>query len=117
MRGLLEGWGCEVASAASGEAVEAELVGFTPDVILADYRLPGAENGIQVMQRMRSRFSHVDGIVISGDIGAEVLRAAQDSGYQLLHKPLRPARLRTLLGSLWRARNPTPPVAQGTGGA
>lgn len=114
MRGLLEGWGCEVASAASGEAVDAELVGFTPDVILADYRLPGDENGIQVMQRMRNRFPHVDGIVISGDIGAEVLRAAQDSGYPLLHKPLRPARLRTLLGSLWRARNPAPPLAQGT---
>ena len=113
MRGLLEGWGCDVASAASGESVEAELADFTPDVILADYRLPGSENGIQVMQRMRSRFPRVDGIVISGDIGTEVLRAAQDSGYQLLHKPLRPARLRALLGSLWRARHPPQPVAQG----
>ena len=106
MRGLLEGWGCQVAAAASGAAVEAELAAFTPDVVLADYRLPGIENGIQVIQRMQSDFPDVDGIVISGDIGTEVLRAAQLSGYQLLHKPLRPAKLRALLGSIRRARSP-----------
>ena len=113
MRALLEGWGCDVVAAPSGAGVDSELDSFTPDVVLADFRLPGPENGIQVMQRMRKRFPDVHGIVISGDIGAEVLRAAQASGYQLLHKPLRPARLRALLGSFWRARNPPLPAAQG----
>jgi len=112
MRGLLEGWGCEVASAPSGAAVDAETEDFAPDVILADYRLPGDENGIQVITRVRERFPQSDGIVVSGDIGAEVLRAAEASGHPLLHKPLRPARLRALLGSLWRARHPPPRPAE-----
>jgi len=112
MRGLLEGWGCQVAAAASGAAVEGEVGTFAPDVVLADYRLPGIENGIQVIQRMQSHFPDVDGIVISGDIGTEVLRAAQLSGYQLLHKPLRPAKLRALLGSIRRARSPAGQAAE-----
>jgi CheY-like chemotaxis protein len=105
MRSLLEGWGCEVAAANCGEAVDAQLAAFTPDVILADYRLPGQENGIQVVERVRRRLPGVDGIVISGDIGAEVLQAAQASDYHLMHKPLRPAKLRALLGSMLRARH------------
>lgn len=116
MRGLLEGWGCEVAAAASGAGVDAELEGFTPDVILADYRLPGDENGIEVIRRVRGRFPGTDAIVISGDIGTEVLRAAQAAGHQLLHKPLRPARLRALLGSLWRTRNQAERAAHAAGG-
>lgn len=104
MRSLLEGWGCEVAAAKCGETVDAQLAVFTPDVILADYRLPGQENGIQVVERVRRRLPGVDGIVISGDIGAEVLQAAQASDYHLMHKPLRPAKLRALLGSMLRAR-------------
>ncbi|HXF79254.1 MAG TPA: hybrid sensor histidine kinase/response regulator [Usitatibacter sp.] len=113
MRGLLEGWGCEVAAAGSGEAVDAQLAAFTPDVILADYRLPGPENGIQVVDRLRRRLPDVDGIVISGDIGAEVLRTAQASSYHLMHKPLRPAKLRALLGSMLRARHASERIAQG----
>jgi signal transduction histidine kinase/ActR/RegA family two-component response regulator len=111
MRGLLEGWGCEVAAAGSGEALDAQLAAFTPDVILADYRLPGHENGIQVVERVKRRLPDVAGIVISGDIGAEVLRAAQASGHHLMHKPLRPAKLRALLGSLLRARHSPEPIS------
>jgi signal transduction histidine kinase/CheY-like chemotaxis protein len=103
---LLEGWRCKVLSASSGTEADALLLreDDAPDVVLADYRLPGPENGIQIMRRLRRRFPGVGGVLITGDIGPETLREAEEAGYQILHKPLRPARLRALLGSLWRAR-------------
>jgi signal transduction histidine kinase len=103
---LLEGWRCRVLAASSGTEADALLLreDNVPDMILADYRLPGPENGIQIMRRLRRRFPGVGGVLITGDIGPETLREAEEAGYQILHKPLRPARLRALLGSLWRAR-------------
>jgi len=106
---LLEGWGCRVAVALNGIDVDRALAkaGFEPHAVLADYRLPGAETGIGVIERLRTRFPEAAGIVITGDIAPEVLTAAEAANLQLLHKPLRPARLRALLGSIWRERNAT----------
>jgi len=103
---LLEGWGCSVHAADSGAQARDQLarLGEGPDIAIADYRLPGEEDGVDVLEAIRRRFPSTGGILVSGDIGAEALRRAQDSGYTLLHKPLRPARLRALMGHLWRAR-------------
>jgi CheY-like chemotaxis protein len=103
---LLEGWGCSVHVADSGAQTRDQLarLGEGPDIAIADYRLPGDEDGVAVLDAIRGRFPATGGILVSGDIGAEALQRAQASGYTLLHKPLRPARLRALMGSLWRAR-------------
>ena len=106
MKVLLEGWGCRVQVAASGEEARAQLarLGCAPDVAIADVRLPGDEDGIAVLDFIRARYPATGGVLVSGDIAPEVLRRAQVSGYTLLHKPVRPARLRALMGHLWRAR-------------
>jgi two-component system, sensor histidine kinase len=103
---LLESWGCAVASASDGPEALAllESHSIVPDVVLADYRLPGEENGIRVIRAIRSRHPGVSGILISGDIAPAVLREAESAGLKLLHKPIRPARLRSLLGNVWRGR-------------
>ena len=104
---LLESWGCTVMSAASGAEILPLLRAnaAVPDVVLADYRLPGEANGIDVIRTVQALHSRADGILISGDIAPEILKKAQDAGLKLLHKPLRPARLRSLLGSVWRERS------------
>ena len=104
---LLEGWGCKVVVAASGAEVDAALAksGLEPHAILADFRLPGEETGIGVIARLRTRFPDAAGVVITGDIAPEVLSAAEAARLHLMHKPLRPARLRSLLGAIWRERN------------
>jgi DNA-binding NtrC family response regulator len=104
---LLEGWACKVLCASSGAEARALLdsSGHAPDVILADYRLPGEENGIHVIRSVQRAHPRATGILISGDIAPEILKEAERSGYQLLHKPLRPARLRVLLGRAWRERS------------
>ena len=42
---------------------------------------------------------------MSGDTAPERLREAQESGYHLLHKPVRPMRLRAMLNQMLK----TPP--------
>src|SRR5262249_53890521 len=63
---LLEGWGCRVAVAVNGIDVDRALAkeSMQPHAILADYRLPGNETGIAVIERLRARFPDVAGIVI-----------------------------------------------------
>jgi signal transduction histidine kinase/ActR/RegA family two-component response regulator len=103
---LLQGWGCNVVavdSAAGADIVVADG-SFVPDVVLADYRLPD-DNGLNVIAKIRACCPDAAAIIISGDIGADVLKEEEASGYHVLHKPMRPARLRALLGSIWRERN------------
>jgi signal transduction histidine kinase len=104
MKVLLEGWGCRVHTAGSGEQARDQLarLGTAPDMVIADVRLPGTEDGIAVLDFIRARYPGTGGVLVSGDIAPEVLRRAQDSGYTLLHKPVRPARLRALMGNLRR---------------
>jgi signal transduction histidine kinase len=107
MQILLEGWGCKVLSAATGAEAREVLAscGAAPDVVLADYRLPGEENGIQVIRAVTAAHPKAAGILITGDIAPAIIKEAEHSGYLLLHKPLRPARLRSLLGNAWRERS------------
>jgi signal transduction histidine kinase len=107
MQLLLEGWGCTVLCAASGAEAREILAsgGAAPDVVLADYRLPGEENGIHVIRAVIAAHPKATGILITGDIAPAILKEAEHSGYLLLHKPLRPARLRSLLGNAWRERS------------
>ena len=110
---LLEGWHCEVSAVSSGPEADVALLAsplFTPDAILADYRLPGGESGVAVINRLRLRFPNATGVVISGDIAKKLLKEAEAAGCQILHKPVRPARLRTLLGSIRRKQSGPAPV-------
>lgn len=97
---LLESWGCKVYSASSGSEAQTQLSGLGdrfPQFVICDYRLSARETGIDVLTQLRDRFlPDIPAILISADTSAEVAAAAKQSGYPLLHKPLRPAKLRSL---------------------
>ena len=98
--GLLESWGCVVLPAASGaQAVDRiSRTGIKPDAILCDYRLKEPRSGVEVIRDIRELFGRgLAAALISGDTDPEVLRLARESGLALLHKPVSPAKLRTLL--------------------
>jgi two-component system, sensor histidine kinase len=102
---LLERWGCRVVLAASAEEAaqalrESECM---PDVILADYRLRNERTGLQAIECLRHEFGqHVPGLIVTGDTAAERLREAKQRGYELVHKPVYPAALRTFLRNACR---------------
>lgn len=109
MHSLLAQWGCEVAVAADGEAAVGALrrLGLLPDALLCDYRLPGAETGIQVIRRLHAAAgTSIPAALVSGDSAPESLREAKASGYPLLPKPVAPAKLRALIDTWSPHRGP-----------
>lgn len=101
MATLLEEWGMDVAPATDVEDLLTDLraLGRAPDVILSDYRLPGPRDGIGVIAYLRETLgADIPAALITGDTGADAIETINASGYTLLHKPLKPARLRAYLG-------------------
>ena len=75
--------------------------GRPPDIIVSDYRLRDRENGIDVIMQIRDHYRlDIPGILVSGDTGPELLREAKEKGLRILHKPVRPAKLRALIEHL-----------------
>jgi two-component system, sensor histidine kinase len=105
MAALLRKWKCDVLTAGSGAEMLSKLVAVQrlPDLIVSDYRLRGTENGIQVVEMLRSEFNvDIPALLVTGDTAPDRLRDAEASGLPILHKPLNPARLRTLIANLLR---------------
>ncbi|CAI08263.1 Complex two-component hybrid sensor component containing histidine kinase and response receiver domain [Aromatoleum aromaticum EbN1] len=103
MRSLLTSWGCEVTAGSDIESVLETLArsGHEPQLIISDYRLHGNSNGIDAIRVTRARYGeNLPAALISGDTAPETLRLAQGESLALLHKPVRPARLRALLNRL-----------------
>lgn len=100
MRQLFAQWGCSLTAAASVDELLAQLKaeGAIPEVVISDYRLRGGETGAQAIARVVDFCGHpVPGILVTGDTAPERLREATQSGHAMLHKPVRPGKLRALL--------------------
>ena len=105
MAALLRRWKCDVLTAGSGAEMMGKLVAVErlPDLIVCDYRLRGTENGIEVVEMLRNEFNvDIPALLVTGDTAPDRLRDAEASGLPILHKPLNPARLRTLIAGLLR---------------
>jgi signal transduction histidine kinase/ActR/RegA family two-component response regulator len=105
---LLASWGCKVSVAASLTEVEHLLQnGETWDFIISDYQLgDNNANGIEVIATVRQHQNkQVPCILISGDTSQAVLKLASVNGHHLLHKPVKPAKLKSLI--LHALRDPT----------
>ena len=105
MDGLLGRWGCTVIKAASlAEAQEKmKFSAPPPELLIVDYRLRGDLSGLEaagILQKNLRRY--VPTLVITGDTAPDHLREAEASGYPLLHKPVQPAKLRSVVRHLIR---------------
>ena len=99
--GLLKSWGCRVVTAESDQDALASLDRNKPDLIISDFRLKDGRTGIDAVAQLRNAFhAPIPAFLISGDILPERLREAQASGHQLLHKPVGPMTLRTMISRL-----------------
>ena len=100
--GLLRSWGCETSSAASFSQVEQLLRdGAMWDFIISDYQLGGDKDGTDVIALVRQHHNKpIPGILISGDTSQATSRAANAGGHHLLHKPVKPGKLRSLVKHL-----------------
>jgi signal transduction histidine kinase/CheY-like chemotaxis protein len=97
---LLQHWGCEVFAGELPEQVlgllkSAEL---QPDIFICDYRLPQTLTAIDGIMLLRQKWSeHIPVLVLTGDTAPQTLQNIKSSGAFLLHKPISPARLRSIM--------------------
>ena len=92
--------GYQTATAADGAAalLAVSTGKFRPDLILADYNLPDAMNGLQVTYRLRAILKRqIPVIILTGDISTETLREISLQGCVQLNKPMKLAELTALI--------------------
>ena len=108
--GLIAGWRAVVVAAEGLSGALSYLeAGLVPDLIISDYRLRDGENGIAALQQLRKQAGRaVPACLISGDTDPALLLAVRQAGLTLLHKPVRPAKLRSLIARLARSDLPSP---------
>jgi CheY-like chemotaxis protein len=99
---LLQSWNCTTKHV---EGFEDGLLllhtGWQPEMILSDYRLRDKESGIDaVLQLRKSMQAEVPACLMSGDTDVHLIEAAREASLTLLHKPVRPAKLRSLMRNL-----------------
>ncbi len=103
MEALMHNWDCTVMVASSAdEAVQAlEEINETPDIIISDYRLRAGETGTQAIAKVCAQTqTKLPALLITGDVDAHRLRDINESGLPVLHKPCRPAELKSRICDL-----------------
>ena len=97
---LLLGWGVEVLTANGGAAAEVILDEGTVEVLILDYHLDDGDTGLALHTRLSERYGVHPTILISADHGPELRALAAEREVHLLHKPIKPLALRSVLTRL-----------------
>ena len=103
MQALLEGWGCEVLAARDVEQAQARLAGRRPDLLLLDYHLDGGLTGLQLRERLGA-LTELPCAIITADHDPAVRAAVFAAGCALLHKPLKPLALKSVMARMLAGR-------------
>jgi len=97
----LRNWGCRVIVAVTPEAALAAVSDISaaavPDLVISDFHLGEGRSGITAIAKLRQAYGAIPAFLMTGDIAPERLREAQQSGHQLLHKPVQPITLRAFV--------------------
>jgi len=103
MRHVLKAHGCNpIVALSAPEAIESlaerDLV---PSMIIADYRLENGQTGDVAIKLVREEFNtEIPAIIVTGDTSADRLKEATNSGFRLLHKPVQPDELLSVISSI-----------------
>ncbi|MCL7713065.1 hybrid sensor histidine kinase/response regulator [Stenotrophomonas mori] len=105
---LLRGWGYEVAEAADGTAAAAAMQAAPAALWLFDYNLDDGDTGSALHARLGARFGARPTLILSADDSLATRRQVLERGLTLLHKPVRPLALKSVLDRLLAARTLAP---------
>ncbi len=101
---LLRGWGYEV-SEATGEAGAMAAMQHSPSALwLFDYNLDDGDTGTALQRRLGARFGARPTLILSADDSLATRRDVLEQGLTLLHKPVRPLALKSILDRLLASR-------------
>jgi two-component system, sensor histidine kinase len=96
---VLKQWGCLVLVADSADHALGVIARQERplNVILSDFRLREGRTGVEAINMIIAAVGATSAVLISGDTAPDRLQDAAASGYELLHKPLSPLRLKQTL--------------------
>ena len=106
MQALLGGWQCEVLAARDGEEARRLVAAAVPDLLLLDFHLDGGDTGLALRERLAATLPPRPCVIITADHSAEVRDAVAAAGCVLLHKPLKPLALKSVMARLLAHRTP-----------
>lgn len=92
---LLQDEGHQVSLAPTGQGALDKVadLSFRPDLMIADFNLPGGITGLQVAARLRANLPDVPAIIVTGDISTATRQDVTRDGLVLLTKPVKPSEL------------------------
>lgn len=108
MRTLLEGWGCRVITALSEQdlARQVDSDHAEVDLLIADYHLDNDQNGVDAVARINARRrSAIPAMLITANYSNELKQQIRERGHTLMHKPVRPMKLKIAMSHLLAQSN------------
>jgi PAS domain S-box-containing protein len=97
MQDLLAGWNAEVHAAQTPEQARQLFATHGADMLLLDYHLDDHVSGLELRDSLGVGARAIPCVIITADHGKTVADAVVAAGCLLLHKPLKPLALRSLL--------------------
>jgi PAS domain S-box-containing protein len=107
MRTLLEGWGCRVTTALSEDDLARQVDNYhaEADVLIADYHLDDDRDGVQAVTAINARRAEpLPALMVTANYSNELKQSLRELGHALLHKPVKPMKLKTALTHLLQRR-------------
>lgn len=100
MRTLLEGWGLQVQVAADEAGAIGQRANHRPDLVVLDYHLDDGRTGLEVLAALQQVYGPMPALLLTADHGEAVRTQAAAVGCAVLHKPVRPLALKSMLTRL-----------------
>jgi signal transduction histidine kinase/ActR/RegA family two-component response regulator len=117
LSGLLESYGVQVSAAHDVPQAQALLRGNAErgaqdpvDAVISDFRLPGAQSGLDFLLDLRRTRPGLPALMITGETAPERVAVIQQHGLSCLFKPVRTAELLEHLARLARERRAGAPL-------
>jgi len=100
MKLVVESWGCNYCLAENIQQVENIICNenIHPDLIVSDYSLSESMTGDKIIQFIRDKTGKViPAIIVTGETDENLLNDIGNLGFHVLQKPIKPAKLRSLI--------------------
>ena len=100
MQDLIAGWNADVHAAQTPADACRLHATHGADLLLLDYHLDDNVSGLELRAALGPVAASIPCVIITADHGKAVADAVAAAGCQLLHKPLKPLALRSLVAQL-----------------
>ena len=104
MKTLLTSWGCQVKTATGIDDLnQSDYKNQCPDLVIADYHLDNGGTGIKAVETLREWTGlPFPTLMITANHTQELKQQVRECGYHLLHKPIKPHKLKSMLRHLFQ---------------